>query len=723
MLEVEYEISRKEGDNHNRIFTIDDKLKNVNGNAIYVKAPNARGKSTFLNMLALAFYGDRLEDTDCRISESLRHDIEYMAQRDSQDYTFDVVLTSKDGTIKLTSSKKNAVSKDIRVQETIDSETNDIPLQTFKDKYFLVYDIPEDPLNRVTEILADVKNQQNRYHKKISDFRNYLGEVKSEIARSRNDDEIAQLKSTLSKYTTQEEDSANLIKELEEEYRVLGSYLSLREFGRYMFDSTNLMQAIEDEGQKLIKKRTTAKRFNTQYEHKKEDIESDITRVKLSINSLTSTLERLFINRNLEQIKVHTSKIKSLNFAKSLKSYHIEDNINSDITFLKKSINSYLAEKEIRESGKKGSFYHDLIKIFEQYSSVDISLPGFDKNINELVHLLKKESENNKTLKSIYDDLKKSLELISNIESDIDKIESDLESLKILYGKREKSIRENNENIIDDNIDEINQELQPILIKIEYYKNLAKANGIIIDENTDPSEISIKQDEILSQYPKYSNIYLQAEDSYLIELQKRQKDIEDHNIKHKNLLSIKSQNEAKLRELESREPHKYHSYSAQIDNLSKLIDVLDQNFTKYEDIIHKIAEGKQLSSDNEIRYNEAVSSYFANKIPEFPYIDEFLKPTKIDFLKKTILLEGGREIDMKDISTGQSMSMYIQAILNRPEDDKRRMIVIFDEGSTMDSNSLQPIQNILEKQIDQNKILLAVFAKAVDEELTIEKLY
>lgn len=723
MLEVEYEISRKEGDSHNRKFNTDDKLKKVDGNAVYIKAPNARGKSTYLTMLALAFYGDRLEDTDCRISESLRHDIKYMAKRDNQDYTFDVVLTSKDGTIKLTSSKKNPVSKDIRVQEIIDNETNDIPLQTFKDKYFLVYDIPEDPLNRVTEILADVKNQQNRYHNKISDFRNYLGEVKSEIARSRNDEEIKKLKSTLSGYASKETEINDLIEKREEEIRILGSYLSLREFGRYIVDSVNLMQAIEDEGKKKKTKRTSAKRAKTQYENKKEDIKVNISRVKVSINELSFASERLFINRNLEEIKIQTSKIKSFDFEKALKTYQIDGKVKSELESIKKNINSYLGEKTIRESGKKGSFYEELIKIFEQYKTVDISLPGYGKSINEFLQLLKEEYENNKMLKSVYDDLRHSLGLISRIESDIDEMKTGLESLKVLYGRREKSILEDNEKSIDDTIEEIDNEIKPILQKIEFYKKLAKKNDIIIDENTDPMEIKSEEERILAKYPKYSNIYMQNEDSFLVELQKRESEIEKNKRNQRDILNIKTQNQAKLRELESRKSHKYHTHSAQIDSLSKLIDVLDQNFTKFEDIIRKIAEGKQLSSENEIQYNEAISSHFANKIPEFPYIDEFLKPIKIDFLKKTILLEGGREIDMKDISTGQSMSMYIQAILNRPEDDKRRMIVIFDEGATMDSNSLKPIQKILEKQIDQNKILLAVFAKAVDTELTIDKLY
>ena len=158
-------------------------------------------------------------------------------------------------------------------------------------------------------------------------------------------------------------------------------------------------------------------------------------------------------------------------------------------------------------------------------------------------------------------------------------------------------------------------------------------------------------------------------------------------------------------------------------NSKEVIDKLERNLIEYGRIIQKIANGNtSLTSEIENRYNEEISQYFAEKIPEFPYIDEFVKPEKIDFLNKVIKLNGGREIDMKDISTGQSMSMYIQALLNRPKDDERKMVVIFDEGATMDSNSFKPIKKILKEHIDQNKVLFAVFAKAIDGDLEITDL-
>ena len=165
MLNIDYELKRQEGAGHERKFHVDEGLKTINSNAVYIEAPNAKGKSTFLNIIAIAFYGDRLEETDSRISQSLRSDIEYINTRENQNYTFKVAITSKDGSIQLISTKDNPNSDDIEVKEIINGKEKYLPVSTFKDEYFLIYDIPEDPLNRITEILSGVKYQ--RHYPKI----------------------------------------------------------------------------------------------------------------------------------------------------------------------------------------------------------------------------------------------------------------------------------------------------------------------------------------------------------------------------------------------------------------------------------------------------------------------------------------------------------------------------------------------------------------------------
>lgn len=723
MLEVEYELKRQEGSGHERIFHTDEKLKKINGNAVYIKAPNASGKSTFLNVLALSLYGDRLSESDSRISKSLREDLEYMASRENQNFIFKVRFTSKDGKIELISTKPDFVSNDIIVSDIIDGKRRDLPFQKFIDEYFLVYDIPEDPLNRVSEILSEVKNQQSRYHRKVLEFKKFLGAVKDEIANSRNDDKINELNDSISKYELKKLDIRGSIDNIEAELQIIESFLALREFERYVEISFLLQQRIERKGKTKKVNEKNIKRFNTQFDNKRELVTEKIKMIEAYFSDLAYETENLFIEKNLDQIQEHLQILKSSNLEDCLETFQLDETFVVELEYIKSQIYDYLRDRKIKESGKKGSFYQELIQMLEQYKSMDISLPGLEKSIREFIDLLQVEYEKNKGFKLIFDKLNQCLKNIDEVEVELSKLTKELESLKMLSTKKKESesLIVNDESI-ESEIDDLNAKLRTVLEKVDYYTDLAEKSGISIEKHTDISELKKLRDQIFKENREFAQIFQLGEDAFLEETNKISKELETLYKRYSDIENIIQQYKDKLFDLESKEQHKYQKYYPQINQLFNKVDLLELKLAKYDGYIQNISNSQKLGSEAEIQYNEEVSYYFAKKVSEFPYIDEFIKPKKIDFLNELILLDNGREIDMKDISTGQSMSMYIQAVLKRPADDKRKMVVIFDEGSTMDSNSLKPIQEILEKQIEGNKIIYAIFAKAVDEQLTITDL-
>jgi exonuclease SbcC len=726
LLEVNYELLRDEGsggEENKRIFNVDNELKKIEGNAAYVKAPNARGKSTFLNILALSLFGNMLDEADSRISESLRSDIKYMASRQNQKYTFNVKITSKDGSISLISKKEDFICEDIDIVENVNGEITRLPPERFKEKYYVIYDIPEDPLNRINEILAEVQHQQNRYHKKVTNFIKYLGSIKSEIAHARDEDAIEKVNRSLIEYENKRNEVFNEREELGQKISILETGLSVREFAYYVKLESTLLDGIEEHADEIERKTQSAQKSNSRYNKKKEKINEIITNINRLISNLLSRIERLFIARENKEMKNHTQKLSRYNARKALDNYKLDTSIFKEMIYFRQIVNNYLGEKEIRESGKKGSFYYDLLNILDQYKTIDVSLPGFDKNIRELINLITKEYEKNENLKTIYDELNQCITIIGNIESNLSKLSTELESLRILHDKKEKtsSLLDGNDNEYNV-IEELDSQIKDAQEKVDFYRSMAKINGIKVNRNELNSLEEIQRNLILDN-PNYTGYFQLSEKNLQNEIDHFKEEYEGIDEKYKRFENLVKQYDKKLNQLKESEPHKYQKHIGTINKISTLIDNLDDNLSQYSDIVQKISRGEKLSTKLETEYNEAISKYFACKIPEFPYIDEFVKPERIDFLNKSILLEDERKIDMKDISTGQSMSMYIQAVLNRPKDDNRKMIVIFDEGATMDSNSLRPIQKILEKQIDNNQILFAVFAKAVDENMTVTKLY
>ena len=438
------------------------------------------------------------------------------------------------------------------------------------------------------------------------------------------------------------------------------------------------------------------------------------------ILEVTSKIDNLFIDRNYDEIKTHIKIIKHINLCTN---FQINKNIFKEISYFRQKIADYLSDKKIKESGKIGSFYQEIINIFEQYTSIEIFLPGIEKSIKELIFLLKEEYEKNLKQKLISDALSDCIKKFDYLVEELEKMPKELQTLKMLYNKREElSSIQIEDGKLDSEIDDLDTNLASALEKVEKYRKMAIKYGISIDENSNLDKIDELRNQIFKQNKEFVQIFQLDEKSILSEIIATEKEMEEYKRKLSDQETIFQQYKHKLSDLESRKPHKYQEYSQKINDLSNIVDTLERNLIEYEGIIQKIAAGSKLTSEIENKYNEEISLYFAKKIPEFPYINEFIQPKKIDFLNKEIILDNERRIDMKDISTGQSMSMYIQAVLNRPHDDKRKMVVIFDEGATMDSNSLKPIKNILKKNIDDNKVLFAVFAKAVDEELQVAEL-
>lgn len=721
MLEVDYELNRQEGAGHERVFHVDEGLKTINSNAIYIEAPNAKGKSTFLNILAIALYGDRLDETDGRISQSLQSDIKFMTERENQNYTFKVAITSKDGSIQLISTKDNPNSDDIKVKEIINGKEKYLPVSTFRDEYFLIYDIPEDPLNRITEILSGVKNQQILYKNKVGKFKRYLDVVKQEIALSRNDDEMEQIKKLITDHKANCKELKENIDKNNDENRILESFLALREHKRYVELSFSYEDNINRKGETKKKLQTNIQRFNTRYGHKYDQVREKITEIKRIISQVTLKIDNLFIDRNYDDIRDHIKTIKDADIC--VGDYQINKKIHTEIKYFKNNISGFLNDRKIKESGKIGSFYDEIIKILDRYKSIEITLPGTEKSIDELIILLTEEYHKNSKYKSIFDELNECIKNFNYLTEELNKLPKELSTLKMLHNKKgELSSTQIDEEQLGTEIDDLGSKLDANLEKVEQYKKMAAKHGILIDDKSNLDEIEKLKATIIEQNNEFIEIFLLDEMSILSEIKLRETEIKKIDVRWLNDKDVVNQYENKLANLEKREPHKYRNYSQKINKLSNTCDTLERNLIEYERIIQDIANETKLSSKIEIDYNEEISHYFAKNIPEFPYINEFIKPIKVDFLNKVIILDNERKIDMKDISTGQSMSMYIQALLNRPQDDKRKIIVIFDEVATMDSNSLKPIQTILKKHIEQNKVILSIFAKAVDGELKITEL-
>jgi len=726
MIEVDYKLIREEGNGKEVIFTVDEKLKKIDNNVIYIQAENAKGKSAYLDILGLAFYGDQLEPKDCRITASKKSDLEYMAKRTDQKFTYNITLQSLDKRITLISSKDNPSTQDHTVKEIIDGKESYLPLPTFKEKYFLIYDFPDDPLNRVPDIVNEVKGQQNRYHEKIKFFQKYLSSVSQEIADARDQKEIDRIIKTIEEKKEIIKNSREKIQSFAERRRIITSYYCLREFA----DNSKLALSYEDHIETLNKEtkkqRKNKKRFTTQYGNTKKTLEEKLLSLKNGINDITKTIRN--ITRNHDEsvtINNHIKKIGKIRFDEFITKYKVDNSLGQELIYFDRLIRDLLTDRDLRESGKIGLFYKELLNLLESNKelNININIRGWNTGLDELISQIKAEYGKIETQTLIRKSLISACESIQSMVESSDSLQKDLDKLKLLSSKcTEVTDEKIDDSSFESELHNLHADLDRVLQKIETIRILGMGAGLSKDLIEDPEKNQAKLERLSSENSQYRPIF-QLDETYLKskidELTKQLKKLtEDCEEKKRSYEEYKGL----LKELENKEPHKFQDSSLDIDRLNKVIDKLDQKFIEFEVSIQKIADSSTLKTENEIRYNKNLSYYFARKIPEFPYIGKLVQSKKIDFLNKMIYTKDERIIKMRDISTGQSMSMYVRSILNRPNDDDRKLLVIFDEVSTMDSKSFEPIKKLLKEKISENKIIFAVFAKAIDNDLVIKNL-
>ena len=82
-------------------------------------------------------------------------------------------------------------------------------------------------------------------------------------------------------------------------------------------------------------------------------------------------------------------------------------------------------------------------------------------------------------------------------------------------------------------------------------------------------------------------------------------------------------------------------------------------------------------------------------------------------ISKRIFTKKGKIIKLDDLGTGQSQSAYLTGLLS--SDDKRKMIVLFDEVAMMDSISLKPVYDKLTSLYKQNKLLCGIIIQKADK--------
>lgn len=705
MINVDYVIERKLSDNNIQVLkpnVIPSQLPNI----VYIEGPNDSGKSTMLNLVALAFFGIKNDS----VKDSLKLKLKNFINSDYQRLKFSVEIFNKDKSIYLRAKKEDFIDNDIVVEENISNKGfKSLSWESFNKRYNLIYDIPERPTERLGDLLNELELQQYRIGENVKNVNHYIRDVINEINEYKNPErintlknKIIQMKEDITNYGLNIPTKEKIVKELKQYYYFMSYCKLLNEFSM-----------INDRLEKLKKRYKDNK-------GKKIRVGGDIQELQININR---SLEEIFTVKN--EIKTLVLKYIFDNDKKKFKDWDeipvfTKEIIDERLTIL---VGEYLEklEKEIQkivnDSDYKGSFIlNDIIQYLEKYENLNIELTKLELNLKELIGLLKEENKKYEKLQLKYNSLNKLRESLEEIKANI------ITTNHLIKQVSQKSKEKGNYTDIDLNelkklINEDDNNLKETEGKLSFYS--AKC----IECNIDKKYLESNNSELIHQFSSNKDLEpffsLRPEELYS-RITSIDSDISSSKSDCETKKTLIDEYKKELSNLESKGEHKYEKY---LDKLNLLFDKSEKLsgriLFKYTKLIKNVKENNidKKNEEEDIYYNE-IFKYLAKKIDKFWYMDKQYAAEKIDLLDNIIYTKEGIMIRIADLGTGRGQSAYLTGLLNI-YDDNRKIIALFDEIAAMDRNSLKPIFNKIYELYSKDKLLVGMLVQKLDDKVNI----
>ena len=670
MIEIDYELERDEGD---EIRVFKPEISREFDNLTYIEGPNSVGKSTIMNIIALSLHG--LKNT--KISKGLKEKLKNLVE-EHQKLTFTIKITNEDKSLTLISRKKDPEKKEIILEEIkANNQKRILTPEKFNREYNLIYDIPENPTQRLNQLASEVKDAQTRYGNRIGGLKEYVRTILSDIQAARDPNRIKELENELKRLGREIDVADKSNGKLKEELRLLEEYTYHRLYYEYQKKVETLEKELKVTTKKIKNTKNKVKRERTQYTNELDSAQNKIREMQGIFDEVS---ELLHLTLPKEDKNLLTSW-EEINLNDALRELEFAENFGDLLREFRITLNESLTELESNDDTKVAELYKYLIQVLETYKGLNTQLLG--KSISELLEELKDSAKK-------YDDLnleKGNIKDAINSLENLDRIRGDLSNnlfKKIRSLGRKVSKVSEIEGYIEDEEDwgsEHQRKLEDTQKKRGYYSSRYEDVG-------KPDLRQIKE-ECGEKFERYSRC---TEEQLKQKIKELEEGIIDNDATLRNTKHTIGRIKPELDNLRGKKPHKYQEYQGKLDELFKKLGVLDAKFkNEYDTYIQDIVEGRKSSSisEEQQRYNNAVFKFLAKRLDVFWHIDKKVTAKYVNLIEGVISTNEGKTIYLADMGTGQSQSAYLKSLLNTTDD--RRIIALFDEVAMMDSKSLEPI--------------------------------
>lgn len=701
MIKVDYTIKRNENDEI-KIYH-PEKIPTEFQNLVCIKGPNSSGKSTFLNFIALGFYGLKLPNSE--IDQSLKEKLQNLLESSHQKVKFQISIDYPDMGFSLISEKADFESKDIIVKKIIGNKEIFLSAESFQSEFRLIYDIPNNPLERLLQLVKDIKTSQSEIGQIISSFRIYLKSLIDEIRESKDPDYISTLVQKYEKLN----DEYIILKngyDITKQFHIrLYNFTLSKLFIQCMREQKELSQKYDSLQHSIDQRERTERRTIRARIIVQKDIENSIERCENAYQESYKLLTQIitknekphydyWVNSKISDEVYYPEKCRSLRAETTFFIEHIENQILNDKIDLKKDLATI-------------DFYKLLISTLSEPRFNSITVPG----VNQTVEIFKND---------VAVELRK-LEHIEMKFSNLQKCKENLELLKSYLNSAIELIKEKQNSTDDQDEISINsifaEKKELLLLKnqmIDVDSKFEKYRKKIIDQHLDPHDINeiyekYLHDDEIKKYEFESEInlvnILKKMDDQLAGDKEKIKKIEETLVLRKNEISI----------MENKDTHEYRKFLSYLEVYYQKVQALEYKFkTLYQSYLEKVSDpinSMSLSTEQK-KYADLLGKFLGSKINTIRHIDQQYEISRINIIDRVFITTNNKNIYFSDLGTGQGQSAFLTAKLSL--NDNKKIIALFDEVAMMDENSLLPVRQKIRQLYNDKKLVMAIIVQKND---------
>lgn len=705
MIEYDYLIKRNEGDEIKSYRP--DKIPHKLDDIVCIEGPNSSGKSTLLNLIAIGFHGLKSD----KMNSSLKNKINDIIDSKYQKLQFEIKIINQKQNYCLI-SKKELDAKEIILKEIRDNKEKILTPETFFREYNLIYDIPDNPTERIIQLINEIKDMQKTYAQNIAILRSHIYNIITEIRATRDpkrieelENQIEKTKVSIKKYDVEIGSKAILLQNMK-------NYFNCRFFIEYSKEFNNINIKIDKKEREMNKMKKASTTVDTTLQFKSRQIKNQLESMATLHRDIISLLKPILNENDLEHLNVW----ERIDFDKVSEEMAFPDSLTKEERFFRGQLNQIIEKN--KNSMTETKIFTELIDLLKRYSNSSIKIPTFEIDINEFIHILEETNKKHIRTKILFDN-------INSIYSKFEEIEKYRRSVLDLLSEIKKSSKTmtalkqhftNEDNNGHKELQQLIEERKSIKSKLDKFQ-------------TGCAKLDLHDDDVEEQYKQL--IELEEIDPFKIYDQEQlNNSIEEleNEISHNTdrIQKLKSANQIAIRELQrlqEKKPHQYQNELPKLDKIFTSCQSLEQKLSKqFHSYINEIQSNNitEVKEKEKQRYFEGISNYLGTRLGIIRHIEKIYHVKKVDIIDRVIQTEENKLIRLYDMGTGQSQAAYLMALLDTS--DKRKIIALFDEIAMMDTKSLNPIYKQLNNLYSAGKLLVGIVVQKADDIKVISKI-